>query len=247
MLKHGGLFMNLPKIQIIFSRCARATQCNTFPVTNTLFSAHSGLSASAVSQVMLKSFVCAIALFTLAVARPVHAQEPAASPSIRLLATDCDIDSSGQALLAEIETWLSIEFDLPPVGERPCLKIVSTAKIAALRFKGLLSNPEPGMVANNHGTSSAQGDTIAVYHDVTQTIYLPEGWTGSSPAERSVLVHEMVHHFQNVLGLKHECPQEREKLAYIAQDRWLGLFGHSLAGDFALDPFSLLVKTRCFF
>jgi hypothetical protein len=56
----------------------------------------------------------------------------------------------------------------------------------------------------------------------------------------------MVHHFQHVLGLKFECPQEREVLAYLAQDRWLGLFGHSLEGDFDLDPFSLLVKTKCF-
>jgi hypothetical protein len=50
-----------------------------------------------------------------------------------------------------------------------------------------------------------------------------------------------------VLALKHECPQEREKLAYLAQERWLGLFGHSLESDFDLDPFSLLVKTRCFY
>jgi hypothetical protein len=56
----------------------------------------------------------------------------------------------------------------------------------------------------------------------------------------------MVHHFQHVLGLKFECPQEREVLAYLAQDRWLGLFGHSLEDDFDLDPFSLLVKTKCF-
>src|SRR5260221_11569978 len=34
------------------------------------------------------------------------------------------------------------------------------------------------------------------------------GGKGRTPAELSILVHEMVHHFQNVLGLKHECPQE---------------------------------------
>jgi len=49
-----------------------------------------------------------------------------------------------------------------------------------------------------------------------------------------------------VLRLKYECPQEREKLAYIAQDRWLALFGHSLESDFHMDAFSLLVKTQCF-
>jgi hypothetical protein len=51
-------------------------------------------------------------------------------------------------LLAAIETWLSIEFDLPAIREHPRLKLVSTAKIAALRFKGLLSNPGTGIAAN---------------------------------------------------------------------------------------------------
>ena len=55
----------------------------------------------------------------------------------------------------------------------------------------------------------------------------------------------MVHHAQNLLGLKHECPQEREKLAYLAQDRWLGLFGRSLESDFELDPMTLLIRTKC--
>jgi len=148
--------------------------------------------------------------------------------------------------VAAIETWIAAEFNLPAIREHPRLKLVSPAKIAALRFKVLLSNPKTGIAANDHGTSPAQGDTVALYHDATQSIYLPEGWSGSTPAELSVLVHEMVHHFQNVLGLKHECPQEREKLAYIAQDRWLSLFGQSLSGDFALDPFSLFIKIACF-
>ena len=52
--------------------------------------------------------------------------------------------------------------------------------------------------------------------------------------------------FKMCLGSKYECPQEREKLAYIAQNRWLTLFGHSLESDFHMDAFSLLVKTQCF-
>jgi hypothetical protein len=56
----------------------------------------------------------------------------------------------------------------------------------------------------------------------------------------------MVHHVQNLLGLKYHCSQEREQLAYVAQERWLGLFGRSLASDFELDPLTVLVKTKCF-
>ena len=153
---------------------------------------------------------------------------------------------SGQALLTAVETWVSSQFDLPAIHEHPRIEFAPPAKIASLRFTDLLSDPG-AQVKPNNPASSAQHDTIAIYDDATRTIYLPQGWTGGTPAELSVLVHEVIHHFQNVLGLKHECPQEREKLAYIAQDRWLGLFGHSLAGDFALDPFSLFVKTTCFY
>jgi len=148
--------------------------------------------------------------------------------------------------ITAMETWVSNQFDLPTMHEHPRIEFAPPAKIASLRFTDLL--PDSGaQVEPNNRAPSAQHDTVAIYDDSTRTIYLPEGWSGSTPAELSVLVHEMVHHFQNLLGLKHECPQEREKLAYIAQDRWLGLFGHSLADDFALDPFSLFVKTTCFY
>jgi hypothetical protein len=40
---------------------------------------------------MLKAFLCAIALLTLAMARSVNAQEPATSPSIQVPGTECDI------------------------------------------------------------------------------------------------------------------------------------------------------------
>jgi hypothetical protein len=96
--------------------------------------------------------------------------------------------------------------------------------------------------------SLEQGSSPGLSFPYTRTASIPpEIPKPVPPAQLSVLVHEVVHHFQNVLKLKYECPQEREKLAYIAQDRWLGLFGHSLSDEFALDPFSLFVKTTCFY
>ena len=86
---------------------------------------------------------------------------------------------------------------------------------------------------------------VAMYNDRTQTIYLPEGWTSGSPADQSILVHEMVHHLQLQAQLKYGCPEEREKLAYEAQGKWLALFGRSLGEEFGLDPFTVLAKTLC--
>jgi hypothetical protein len=88
-------------------------------------------------------------------------------------------------------------------------------------------------------------DIVAVYDDAKRTIYLPEGWSGVTPAEQSLLVHEMVHHLQNLGNLKYECPEAREKLAFVAQEQWLELFDHTLASEFELDPFTLLVRTSC--
>jgi Domain of unknown function (DUF6647) len=155
--------------------------------------------------------------------------------------------AGGQPALAAIEAWLALHFDLPSVDRHPRIELAPPAKIAALRYQGFFSNPRIENAPSGDAGTASRSDVVAVYSDATQTIYLPEGWTGTTAAELSVLVHEMVHHVQNVGGLKYQCPQEREKLAYMAQDRWLGLFGHNLEADFELDAFSLLVKTRCLY
>jgi hypothetical protein len=88
-------------------------------------------------------------------------------------------------------------------------------------------------------------DIVGVYNDQTRTIFLSNNWAGSTPAELSVLVHEMVHHIQNEAGIKYECPAERERLAYEAQEKWLGLFGRSLQSEFGINGLALLVSTSC--
>lgn len=143
------------------------------------------------------------------------------------------------ALLTAIVLWLSVNFDLPAIHDHPRVEFVPPARIVALRYNGFVGRP------SDAGVTPAQPTVIAVYHQATRTIYLPEGWTGNSAAELSILVHEMVHHLQNVAELRFECPQQREQLAYKAQDRWLGLFGRDLARDFELDPFTILVNTNC--
>ena len=120
-----------------------------------------------------------------------------------------------ETVLTTIAAWLSLNFMLPPVYVLPRIAF------------------------------SAPAEVEAQYDDATRTIYLPEAWTGDSPAELSVLVHEMVHHVQNVAGLGYACPEEREKLAYAAQRQWLALVGRDLMQEFRLDPMTLLVRTNC--
>ena len=151
-----------------------------------------------------------------------------------------------QALLSEIATWLSTNFDLPAVHDHPRVEFAAPMKLVSMRYKGLLplawredSIQDPAVQAVH------QREVVAVYNDTTKMIFLSEAWTGTTPAELSVLVHEMVHHLQNLAGLKYNCTQAREKLAYQAQNEWLKLHGRDLEKEFEIDMLTLLVSSAC--
>jgi Domain of unknown function (DUF6647) len=196
---------------------------------------------------MLRQLRYGIVLVMLSLAGPVAAQQPRPAPESRLGPQQTVAVANPSAaffwqdvLLTAIETWLSKNFDLPEIHDHPHIRFVSTAAMIALRYPSLLKHPRSNFDA-------AGIDVVALYGDTEKTIYLAEGWTGRTPAELSVLVHEMVHHLQHLAGLKYECPQARERLAYAAQDQWLKLFGHDLSRDFQIDPMTRLVRTNCMF
>jgi len=136
------------------------------------------------------------------------------------------------ALLSAIVVWLSINFDLPATYNHPEIVFAPASQISGLSYVGANKKNERAVVA--------------VYDDVRRVIYLPEIWDGTSPADLSILVHEMVHHLQNVSEIKYACPGAREEPAYAAQGHWLQLFGHSLFDEFELDRMTLKVRTLCF-
>ena len=147
------------------------------------------------------------------------------------------------ALLEAIVRWLSMTFELPWQNTLPRVEFAATSKIAALRYREISSNQPDGLAVP---PPTGQREVVAIYDQQAMLIVLPDGWTGRTPAELSLLVHELVHHLQNLGGLKFACPEEREKLAYRAQEKWLNLFGRDLFRDFELDPFTLLATTECY-
>jgi hypothetical protein len=189
-----------------------------------------------------------------AAAAPSDAAKQAVAKKIRIPGTDYEIVAGRreatpratqppQALLRAIVTWLSNNFDLPKNYAYPAFKFEPARKIATFRYTGLLSDrPEDTAVV-----PPGQRETVASYDPLTRTIILPEGWTGDTPADLSILVHELVHHLQHAAHMKYECVPASEELAYAAQDKWLGLLGHDLATDFGLDGFTLLVAVRCIY
>jgi hypothetical protein len=145
-------------------------------------------------------------------------------------------------LLPKIAAWVSHSFDLPPIDRLPRVQFVSSAQVTALRYR--LPQPPPAQAIGQAGPDPGAGRAVVAVYD-KDTIYLSDGWRGGSPADQSVLIHEMVHHLQHRAQLSYGCPQEREKLAYQVQERWLARFGASLQSEFEIDPMTLLLHSAC--
>jgi hypothetical protein len=134
--------------------------------------------------------------------------------------------SPQSAVMDWVATYLHIsrEYDLP------CIAYAPTNTIAVVRHR------------NSHSKHLAQD--MGAYDDAVNTIYLPEGWTGKTSAEASMLVHQMVYHLQKLAGLKYECSWERERLAYAAQEQWLRLHESNLWASFGIDRTIFLLSAE---
>jgi hypothetical protein len=140
-------------------------------------------------------------------------------------------DAHDDALLASITTWLSTNFDLPAIFHFPRVEYDRAIKLSALDNKGFVGH---------------ESIELGKYDPDRRTIVVPEGWTARTPAEQSIVVRGMVHHLQYLVGQKFDCPLEREKLAYVAQERWLTAAGTTLEKEFGIDPQSFLMRTECY-
>jgi hypothetical protein len=157
------------------------------------------------------------------------------------------LDRSGRPkidLMRAIGAWISVEFDLPGSMRLPQVVLSSEDQMISLRYQA--SDPDkPVDPAVRNARPEVGHEIVALYDDRARTIYLSKDWSGRTSAEISVLVHETVHHLQNLAGLKFACAGEREKTAYRAQARFLSLFEQSLETEFGIDPMTLLVRTNC--
>ena len=184
----------------------------------------------------------AIACLTAATSSSAHCEDAERSASTGSPSASLHSGAAqAEGLLDDIMTWLTSNFDLPAIKERPAVEFVSRMKLARLRASDGASSP--GFMENDG--QLAQREVVALYDNKTRTILLPDDWGGTSPADQSVLVHEMVHHLQNLGRLEFECPHAREKLAYLAQDKWLRRSGLSLEHEFDVDMFTVLISSAC--
>lgn len=153
--------------------------------------------------------------------------------------------STAEALCGERLPRLAAEDELQLAtpkwsGELPteALKIQMLQWIGAnssYNVSGLLTNPPEVRFCEHGATFIYEGKAIhfddrlnGVYDEKTKRICLAKPWHASSPKDRSVLLHELVHHvqFENHAW---PCPKAAEWEAYKLQETWL--LEHGMALD----------------
>lgn len=134
-------------------------------------------------------------------------------------------------ILDFISLWLHSEYQLERPRSHPYIVSKSAEELITRRY--------------GESIEFDPGEIVALYDAEARTILVSEDWMGNSVAELSILVHEMVHHFQAEAGTVFACAAERERLAYRAQQDWLSLFGQDLQDSFGIDPALIRVATVC--
>ena len=153
-------------------------------------------------------------------------------------------DSIPPTILSEIGTWLAANFGLPSSKRVPAVQFVAQSRLVEIRYRD--QQPSPDVSSIRHTGAGEDSDAIIALYDASgPTIFVTTEWRGDNPADRSVLVHEMVHHLQHEGRHHFGCPQARERVAYAAQDRWLTDHGLSLAEAFGVDAFTVLARSMC--
>jgi hypothetical protein len=142
--------------------------------------------------------------------------------------------------LRAVQHLIALDAGLPDAADPPRIVFAAEREMRFLRLRDVAGDRRGEIAA-----TSLRPEIVAIYDDADRTIYLPEGWTGNTPAAQSIVIHELVHHLQNLAGVRYSCPEERERAAYEAQKRWLDMLGTSLEAEFGIDPFTLLVRTTC--
>lgn len=111
-------------------------------------------------------------------------------------------------IVEELDAWLDGYSDLPRSSE-PLHQIALIEPGSEVPYEGQMT----------HLDSTVRG----VYDAETATIYLVRPWFGDTARDRSVLLHEMVHHRQS--SAQHwYCPQAMEWDAYLLQEDYLNAY-----------------------
>jgi hypothetical protein len=146
--------------------------------------------------------------------------------------------------------WISQATGMP-VPEPPPLAYTTPKQMVIMTYG---CDQSPVLQGNEQLCKSLDGgapnasppEILAFYQDKTGIVYLKKGWTGDTLREKSILLHELVHHMQYKSGVDPKiCSAKLEDQAYKLQDRWLRERGSTLEKEIKINEFFLLMITQC--
>ena len=133
-------------------------------------------------------------------------------------------------LIVALLTWISLQIGVE-MPQPPRVRLVTQRELVELAY----------------GKSAPEGVSVkAMYQRKSKTVHLSEAWRPDSLEDRGILLHELVHHVQEVAGLSYPCIAAREALAYHLQAQWLKENG--VDDPYALmdvDEFTIAVRSMC--
>lgn len=111
-------------------------------------------------------------------------------------------------VMAALVTWLAGNTDLPMPAQPPSVEAVAPERAwhIVMGDRPFPADPDDGRV-------------LGAYVD--GTIWLSTDLDLDTPFGRSVLLHELVHFYQDEAGLVFPCLDRQEEHAYRIQQRWL--------------------------
>lgn len=133
-------------------------------------------------------------------------------------------------LIAVLLTWIALQMEcaVPPP---PCIEQIPPCEVCERFYEGDVP---------------ADAAVIAAHDRKNRVIYLSTAWRAHSIVDRGTLVHELVHHLQEVAGIPYPCTAARERLAYHLQAKWLQENG--VADPYKMmnvDEFTILMRPVC--
>ena len=137
-----------------------------------------------------------------------------------------------EMLVAALMTWISATTGLPSTDSLPRIEFANAQQI--------------WNVSHAPGTPfEALTVPVAVYVPGTRTIHLGHDFELQRAADLSVLVHEVVHHMQEMAGLTYGCRGDMEMVAYEAQKAFLESMKVDFFDVMPITPIGFKLLTLC--
>jgi len=143
------------------------------------------------------------------------------------------------ALVLALMTWIQAASGLPMAEEMPEVRWVAPQRMAEL------ANPNPDPNRDGAYDRSVTSGYLALYHADSGTVLLRHDWDAGDLRDRSILLHELVHHMQASATRAYPCAGAREREAYHLQGRWLEERGANLFELLGMNALFFHAVTRC--